>query len=192
MPPENSSITSEQFFWSGIVIAFIDAVLILLLVWRLKPARFKALNWTLVGTAAVFWSLFGVILVRVFWDSYYRYFYPTGFRSGGILLFVPLVYGLLALIYHTAALRLPGNPIVAFCLLGGVGSILEHAWGIYGFRILVVPVLQDASPLSILFFAVPEYIFYWCLVIGLAALVQSSRRWLVAFQHSRMRHAEAK
>ena len=179
MPPENLSITSEQFFWSGIVIAFIDAVLILLLVWRLKPARFKALNWTLVGTAAVFWSLFGVVLVWVFWGSYYRYFYPTGFRSGGILLFVPLVYGLLALIYHVLAFRLPGNPIVGFCLLAGFESLLEHVWGLYGFKILEAPMLQGASPFSILFFAVPEYILYWCLVISLAALFQGGWRWLM-------------
>lgn len=179
MLPENFRLTTEQFYMSALVIALIDAVLILLLAWRIKPARFRALKWWLVGSAAVFWSLFGFVLVRVFWDSYYRYFYPAGFRSGGILLFVPLVYGLLALVYHWLAFRLPGNPILVFCLLAGLESLLEHAWGLYSFKILEVPMLQEASPLSILVFAVPEYIFYWCVVISLAELSHKGWRWLV-------------
>ena len=185
MSPENLSVSSEQLVWSGIVITLIDAALILLLVWRVKPARFRELKWTLVGTAAIFWSVFGLVLVQVFWDAYYRYFYPAAFRSGGILLFVPLVFGLLALIFHVLAFRLPGNPIVVFCLLAGFESLLEHVWGFYGFRILEVPMLQAASPLSILFFSFPEYIFYWCLVISLAALFQNGWRWLVKLRHDR-------
>jgi hypothetical protein len=185
MPPENLSVTSVQFVWSGIIITLIDAALILLLAWRIKPARFRALKWWLVGTAAVFWSAFGVVLVRAFWDSYYHYFYPAMFRSGGILLFVPLVYGLLALVYHWLAFRLPGNPILVFCLLAGLESLLEHAWGLYGFKILEVPMLQDTRPLAILFFAVPEYIFYWCMVISLAILAQTSCRWLVKLHPDR-------
>lgn len=182
--PETSNLilSSELFYRSALVIALLDGALILLLAWRIKPARFQALKWPLAGSAALIWSLFGVVLVRVFWDSYYRYFYPAGLRSGGILLFVPLAYGLLALIYHALAIRLPGNPILVFCLLGGFGSILEHVWGFNGLGVLEVPMLQEASPISILVFAFPEYILYWCVVIGLAALAQGAWRWLVRFR----------
>ena len=188
MPIENLSVSSEQFVVSAMVVALSDAAFIWLLVRQVKPARFRELKWTLVGTAAVFWSIYGLVLVQVFWDSYYRYFFPASFRSSGILLFVPLVYGFLALIYHVLAFRLPGNPIVVFCLLAGFESLLEHLWGISGFRILEVPMMQDASPLSILFFAIPEYIFYWCLVICLAVLFQNGWRWLVRprIDHSRL------
>ena len=48
--PYNLSVSSNQFYWSAIVIALIDAALILLLVWRIKPARFRELRWMLVGT----------------------------------------------------------------------------------------------------------------------------------------------
>jgi LysM repeat protein len=157
----------------------VDAVIILLLIRWIKPVRFGELKWRLVGTAAVLWSAFSLLLVRVYWEAYYQYFYPAWFRSGRILIFVPLVYGLLALLYYTLAFRLPGNPLVIFCVLAGFESMLEHLWGLVGFHILEVPMLKDATPLSILFFAVPEYILYWCMVIGLAALLHIGRRWLV-------------
>jgi hypothetical protein len=174
--PADLEVLSEQFWMSSIVIAIVDAAFILLLAWRIKPVRFRELKWPLVVTAAVFWSVFGVVLVLVFWDMYYQYLYPAWFRSGGILLFVPLLYGIFALAFHWLALRLPGNPIVSFCLLAGVESVLEHVGGIYGMKILEVPILQEASPASILVFSFPEYIFYWCIVIGAAALLQGGWR----------------
>ena len=112
----------------------------------------------------------------VFWDIYYRYFLP----NTSILLVTPLVGALLALVFHWLALRLPGNPIVSFCLLGGLESLLEHLWGIYGLGILRAPLMQAVAPLSILAFAVPEYIFYWCVVLSIAVLLQSVYRRLIA------------
>jgi hypothetical protein len=175
----NIRLPSEQFWVSAAVIALIDVAFILFLTWRIKPARFRALKGALAGTAAFCWSVFGVVLVSVFWNTYYQYFYPAWFRSGGILLFVPFVFGILALAFHWLAFRLPGNPIVTFCLLAGVESLLEHVVGIYGLKILEVPMLQTASPASMLTFAFPEYIFYWCVVIGLALLFQNGwRAWI--------------
>jgi hypothetical protein len=123
MMPETLTVSSEQFILTAIVLVLVDAAFVLLLAWRVRPSRFCELRWALVGTAVVFWSVFGVIPVREFWESTYRSFHPSWLRSGGILLFVPLGYGLLALIYHTVALRLPGNPLVVFCLLGGIESL---------------------------------------------------------------------
>ncbi len=157
--------------------ALLDAALLLLLTWRIKPVRFIELKWPLAAAAALFWGGFAFFLVQVFWESYYRYFYPPWFHSGGILLLVALVFGLLALAFHWLALRLPGNPIVTFCLLCGLESLLEHLWGIWGLRITAVPILQAASPAAMLAFAFPEYILYWCVVILLAAASQSFWRW---------------
>jgi glucan phosphoethanolaminetransferase (alkaline phosphatase superfamily) len=112
--PENIKVLSEQFWMSSVVIAIVDVVFVLLLIWRIKPSRFRELKWTLVGTAAMFWSIFGVVLVLIFWDSYYHYFFPSWFRSGGILLYVPILYGAFALAFYWLALRMPGNPIVIF------------------------------------------------------------------------------
>jgi hypothetical protein len=176
--PGNSSLPSGQLWVSAGVVVLVDVALILFLTWRVKPSRFRELKWALAGTAALLWSAFAVVRVAVFWNDYYRYFYPAWFRSGGILVFVPFVFGLLALAFHWLALRLPGNPLVTFCLLAGAESLLEHLVGIYGFKILAIPMLQSASPASMLTFAFPEYIFYWCVVIGLAwALQNGGRAW---------------
>ncbi len=141
-----------------------------LLLWRSTLAFFQELRRTLVVAAAVFWSLFSLVLVLFFWEPYYQYIYPGWFRLGGILVFVPLLYGLFAYAFHWLAFRLPGIPLITFCLLAGIESVIEHVAGIYGLKILQVPILQEASPASILAFAFPEYIFYWCIVIFLAAL----------------------
>jgi hypothetical protein len=169
----NVSLPSEQLWAGAALVAFVDVVFILVLAWRIRRARFGELKWFLAATAALAWSVFAVVLVAAFWDDYYRYFYPAWLRSGGILLFVPLVFGTLALAFHWLALRLPGNPLVTFCLLAGAESLLEHLVGIFAFKILVIPMLQAASPAAMLTFAFPEYIFYWCVVIGLAWVIQN-------------------
>ena len=176
MVPEEISILSEQFWKSAAVIALVDVVLVSLLAWRIQRARFRELKWALAGTAALSWSVFAVALVAVFWHDYYRYFYPTWFRSGGILVFVPLVFGMLALAFHWLALRLPGNPIVTFSLLAGAESLLEHLVGIYALNIRAIPMLQAAGPAAMLTFAFPEYVFYWSVVIGLALVFQNGWR----------------
>lgn len=185
MTLEDLSISSGRFWLSAAVMAVVDVIFIAILVWMVKPSRFRELRWTLVGAAAVLWSSFAVFLVSAFWDSYYRYFYPGWFHSGGVLVFVPLVFGSVAWAFHWLALRLPGNPIVTFSLLCGAESVLEHLWGIYGLRILEIPLLQGSSPASILAFCFPEYIFYWCVVISIAALVQYGWRRLAELRGSR-------
>jgi hypothetical protein len=129
------------------------------------------MKWALVGTGAAAWAGFSMLLVQIFWDEYYCYLFPPAFRSGGLLLFVPLTYGLIAWLLHWLSLRMPGHPLLAFSLLAGVESLVEHSWGFYGMKALDIPALQDASPVSILAFAVPEYIFYWLLMVGLSAFL---------------------
>jgi hypothetical protein len=176
MTPENFKVLSEQFWMSALIVALMDVVFVALLIWRIKPACFRQLKWPLAGTAAIFWGIFGIGLMWFFWDSYYQYFFPAWLRSGGILLYVPVLYGVFALAFHWLAFRMPGNPIINFSMWVGLESLLEHVGGIYGLKILEVPMLQGASPVSILAFAFPEYIFYWCIVISIAALFQKGRR----------------
>jgi hypothetical protein len=54
-----------------------------------------------------------------------------------------------------------------------------NLWGIYGLRILdKTPLLEGVSPLSVLASAVPEYVIYWGMVVGLGALLQWGwQRW---------------
>jgi hypothetical protein len=175
--PGNTQLTSGQFWLYALVMVVVDAAFMLLLARRIQPGHFRKLRWPLTGTAALFWSIFGLALVWIFWDSYYRYFYPAWFRSGGILVFVPVVFGMLALAFHWLALKLPGNPLLNFCILAGLESVLEHLVGIYGLKVIQVPMLQGASPVSVLAFAFPEYIFYCCIVISIAAIFQAACQW---------------
>lgn len=80
-----------------------------------------------------------------------------------------------------AARRLPGNPVVAFCLFGGLEALAEHLVAIYGLDILErVPLLQGSDPLAVLAFSVPEYVAYWGVVLGLAALLARLRPMVIA------------
>ncbi len=183
----NLKILSDQLWMDSAIITLIDAAYVLLLIWRIKPSRFRQLKWTLVGTAAVSWSIFGIFLVWVFWGTSYQFFFPGWFRFGGILIFVPILYGLFALAFYWLALLVPGNPILFFCLLAGLEAVLEHLWGIYGLKILEIPMLKGASPASILAFSFPEYIFYWCIVISIAVLIQNGWRFWINWQRTRAR-----
>jgi hypothetical protein len=183
--PVNLKVLSGQLWMDSGIIALVDVAFVLLLIWRIKPSRFRELKWTLVVTAAAFWSIFGIVLVSAFWDTYYQYFFPTWFHSGGVLIFVPILYGLFALAFYWLALRIPGNPILNFCFLAGLESVLEHLWGIYGLKILEIPLLQEASPASMLTFSFPEYIFYWCIVISIAVLIQNGWRCWISRQRTR-------
>lgn len=179
---ENAQISSQGFLLSGLAAAMIDAAFVWFLARRVTMERFRQIKWPLAASAAIFWGVFSVILVRVFWDSYYRYFFPDWAQAGGILLYVPLVYGTLTMFFHWLTLRFPGNPILNFSLLAGLESLLEHFWGMAAFKILEIPLLRSASPASMLAFAFPEYILYWCVVICLALIFQDGWRWFAARQ----------
>ncbi len=69
-------ITAETFWLEALVVALIDLVLLLFLIWRIKPVRFRELKWPLAGTSGVAWGIFAVALLWGQWDLYYRHFYP--------------------------------------------------------------------------------------------------------------------
>jgi len=169
---ESIRLTSDDMWQSSLVTALITIILVAFLAWRIKRESFNQLRWPLAAAAGLFWAGYGLLLYQVFWDSYYRYFGANWMREGGILIvMVPVAAGM-AFVFHWLARRLPGIPLVSFCFLGGLEGLLEHLWGIYGLKILDVPMLQGINPLSILAFAFPEYIFYWCVVIGIAVLIR--------------------
>lgn len=154
---------------------FVAAALIFvgILAWRFKPAQFRRLSWRAVGIgSAIFWSILAGVMIWYAWDFYYQYYAPSWDRivapAGAIVL-----YCILGLLLRWAALRLPGNPVVSFCLLGGLESVPEHAIAIYRFHILQIPLLQDTSAVSIFIFAFFEYIVFWSLALCLAIAMES-------------------
>lgn len=169
-------LTSGVFWRAALVITLMDVVFIVILSRLINRAHFRRLKWPLAAAGAIFWSVIGVALYQVFWEDYYRYFASNWLRAGGVLALTIPMGVILALVFYSLAVRLPGNPIISFCLLSGLESVLEHLWGLYGFKILDIPLLHGVSPAAILAFAFPEYIFYWCIVIGLAALIRKTLR----------------
>ncbi len=153
-------------------IFFVLAIILVgLLVWRVKPAQFRMLSWQAFGGgSAVFWGVFAGVMMLLAWDSYYRYYAPAWDRIAGPLAAI-LLYFLLGLMLRWAALKLPGNPIVTFCLLGGLESVPEHALAIYRFHILQIPMLQDATAASIFIFAFFEYVVYWSIALCVAITI---------------------
>ena len=147
-------------------------VLVGVLVWRFKPAQFRRLSWQAVGIgSALFWSVFAGVIVWYAWDYYYRYFAPSWDRFVAPLGAIVL-YFLLGLLIRWAALHLPGNPTLTFCLLGGLEAIPEHVVVVYHFHILQIPFLQGTTPAALFIFAFFEYVVYWSLALCLAIAIQ--------------------
>jgi hypothetical protein len=149
-------------------IAFILAlVTIALLLWRVKISRFCSASWTSFGVAsAIFWGILAALLVSFTWKNYYSLFAPRWHRLAAPLGAV-VFYSTFALLFRWVSLRLPGNPILYFCLLGGLESVPEHAVAIYRFHILDIPILRGSTPASIFIFAFFEYMLFWGIALML-------------------------
>ena len=171
-------VSSEMLWWSALVTALIDVGVVLFLARRLQRPRFRQLHWPVVVAAGAFWLSYGLLLFAATWQSFYARFLPDpGDRSLARAMAELLPYPLIGLGMWWLALRLPGNPAVSFCLLGGLLSVPEHLWGIYRLGMLEkVPFLREASPTSVLAFAVPEYVLYWASVLSIAMGLQSLRQ----------------
>jgi hypothetical protein len=162
----------QQMMTKNTPIALALAIIMLgLLAWRFKPTQFRLLSWQAVGIgSALFWSVFAGVMIWYAWDYYYRYYAPSWDRIVAPLSAI-VFYFLLGLLFRWAALRLPGNSTVTFCLLGGLESVPEHAIAIYRFHILQIPFLQGTTAVAIFIFAFFEYIIFWSLALCLAIVV---------------------
>ncbi len=149
-----------------LLLTLVDLGLGVFVLKHIPRVRFGPLKLALVAAAALFWGIFATILRWSFWESYYRYFAPDWTLWAAPL--AALFYAAVALVLAWLAARLPGNPGLNFCLLGGLESVPEHLWGIYGAGILRVPILQGINPSLLLVFAFFEYVLYWSVVLVIA------------------------
>lgn len=172
-------VTSEMLWWSALVTALLDVGLVLFLARRIRRDRFQRLHWPVVLAASVFWASYGLLLFALTWESFYARFLPDPANRSLIRSMLELLpYPFIGWVLWWLALRLPGNPAVNFCLLGGVQSVPEHVWGIYRLGMLdKVSFLQQASPASVIAFAVPEYILYWGSILSIALFIHRGRQW---------------
>ena len=113
--------------------------------------------------SAIFWGIVSTIFIFGYWDLYYRYFYPTWMRPLAPLSFILYSSFGFGLWWLSSQQSLPA--IWMFAFFGGLQGVLEHAFAIYGLRILEkVPLLQELKPIPVLAFSFFEYAFYWSLV----------------------------
>jgi hypothetical protein len=107
-----------------------------------------------------------------FWEPVYQYVFPDWSRW-----FIPPVYalffGLISLLFWWLALRLSGNPVLGFLLLGGLWGSLTHVWAISRGILDKPPMLQGASPWAAIVLPFFEFIFYWCIILAVSTFVYS-------------------
>jgi hypothetical protein len=165
--------------WQGaLIFAFIDTIFIAVLARIIKPARLREMKWTLVAVMGVFFcALFGILASHLFWESVYHYVFPEWSRW-----FIPPAYGLLfaavGLLFWGLAFRLPSNAVLNFCILGGLWGMVTHVWAIYRGILDKPPMLQGVSPTAAVVLPIFEFMFYWCICLSLASLLQRGWEWL--------------
>jgi hypothetical protein len=174
--PPDGRVTTEILWKAALIFAPVDAVLVSVLAWRIDARAFRSIKRTLVATTAIFWfAMWMVMTSGLFWESVYHYVFPAWARW-----FIPPAYGLLfgavAWLFWQLALRLPGRPVVNYCLLGGLWGALTHLWAISRGILDKPPMLRGASPIAAVVFPIFEFILYWCITVTLAFLMQRLRR----------------
>jgi hypothetical protein len=184
--PSDFKITSEILWRGALIFALMDVVFVTVLAWRIRPARLRQIKWTLAATMAIFFcALWGTLASYYFWDPVYHYFFPEWSRW-----LIPPIYGLLfaavGLLFWWLALRLPGNAVINFCILGGLWGMISHLWAVYRGIVEKPPMLQGASPMAAVIVAIFEFIFYWCISLSVASLLRCGWEWSSGLMRGRV------
>jgi hypothetical protein len=168
----NFQATSQLYWISALVTALIDIGLVALLAWRIKLECFRRLQWPLVIVSTLFWTVlwYAVMWNAFVWETSYRHVFQPWQRWAW-----PPVYGLISggvtWLFCRLSLRLPGNPVLYFLLLGGLESFVDHYFAIrHG--VMETPLLQEVSIASAVTFGFFEFVFYWSTISGIAVLVR--------------------
>jgi hypothetical protein len=169
--PDDLKVTTEILWQAAIYFAVIDIILITILHRIIKPKDLLEMKWVLMIVMALFFFLlFGSIVSVIFWDSVYSYVFPSWARW-----IIPPVYGicfsLVGLLFRWLAFRLHTNPVITFCLLGGLWGFLTHLLAIQRGILQKPPMLQGSGSISALTIATVEFIFYWSICLGFAFLI---------------------
>jgi hypothetical protein len=162
-------LAAPAFWYRSALVALLISLAMLLPLGRLlPPGIFRSNRRAVLMGASIFWLGFSLLITRVAWSGYYRYFYPA-WMSWGVLLLAVIVFPGLAFAFHWLACRLPGHPLGWFCLFAGLEAVLEHAIAWAGLDLPArVPLLAGASLGPILVFAFFEYQIYWAVALWIA------------------------
>jgi hypothetical protein len=173
--PDDIKVTTEVLWKGAIFFALIDSMLITVVTRFIKPVDLFKMKWRLIIFMAVFFCiLFGLVMSLIFWDSVYSYVFPSWIRwiippSYGVL------FSLVGLFFWWLAFKLPTNPVLNFCILGGLWGLTTHILAIHRGILDKPPMLQGASSISALTIATFEFIFYWSICVGFTYLIERLR-----------------
>lgn len=181
--PSDIRITTELLYQGALVFALMDAVYVPLLVWRVKEASFRRLKGWLIVAAA--WVWFGIWSWAIgnFWETVYSYVFPAWAR-----IWIPAIAfaaaGLIAYALWTLVLRIRRHVVLTFCLMSGALGSLTHIWAVMRGIVTQPPMLQGASALAAVVLAFFEYMFYWCVILTIAKLMD----WAIGGSKHRKAH----
>ncbi len=167
------NITTELLYQGALIFALMDAIYVPLLVWRISAEVFYKLKWTLVIAAALVWYMIWSWAAGNYWEAVYSYVFPAWIEK-----WIPWIAffaaGAIVLVLWAVALRIQWNPVLTYCLLGGLLGSLTHIRAVQLGIVTKPPLLQGASPLAAVVIAFFEFMFYWCTILVLARLL----RWM--------------
>lgn len=170
MEIDNIHITTKLLFQGAGIFFLLDALIIPILSWRIKPQVFIRMKWLLVLLSGLVWFGIWQTVLVIFWDSVYGYLFPAILRS-----WLPVLFGLImsiaCLIFWSISQKNTKSLVLVFCLLAGTWGIITHTLAIFRGVMVKPPMLQGASPLGALVLAFFEYIFYWCIIIAIAGML---------------------
>lgn len=163
---ETQNMHTELFpstLWFGLA-----DILLYLPLFRVFPAQtFREHRGAVVMGASLFWLGFTATLVNLLWGFYYRFFYSEWMRWGTALIAFVL-YPTYAFACHWLAGRMPGQPMLWFCLFTGLLAANEHFIGWTFARLPEkVPLLADMPLIPTMLFAFFEYQVYWAIALWL-------------------------
>ncbi len=158
-------VTTHLIWTCTAILAVLDVILILLSQRLVKREHFQQIRWLLAIAGGVFFLLVWTSVLLWGWDWFYIYIFP-GWAHYLLPPLFGVFYALLALGMGWLCLKLPGNPAVTWCVLGGVEGLLSYIYAIYGLGAASKPpIMQGADPFVTLIFAVFEKAFYWSMIL---------------------------
>lgn len=144
--------------------------------------QFRSMSRLLAITSGLFYLVVWVTVLWWGWDWFYSYIFPEAARY--ILPFVFWIgYTLLGFGMSWLCLKLPGNPALTWCVLGGLEGLLSHIYAIYGLGAASKPpIMQGSDPWAVLIFAIFEKAFYWGFILLGCKLIGSGMHKKVIFR----------
>jgi hypothetical protein len=172
---EGIKVTSEVLWRAAILFAMFDIVLVAYLARFIEPEHFRRMKWPVTVVTGIFWFMIWLTMVIYFWEPVYHYVFPSWSRW-----ILPLLFGILfafvGLLFWRLAPLLKGNPVISFCLLGGLWGMITHIVAIQRGILEKPPILQEAGPVAASIMPIFEFIFYWCIILGVTLMWQKRNK----------------